>query len=68
MARKGHVTSELAQKGRTTATGRRQHRPQATQAAGNTGSAWQHGCALTRSTKILGTVSLLRDSDEIRKL
>ena len=61
MARKGHVTSELARKGRTTATGRRQHRPQATQAAGNTGSAWQRGRALTSSTKqMLGTVSLIR--------
>ena len=44
MARKGHVTSEMARKGhvikgRTTATGRRQHRPQATQAVhGNAGA------------------------------
>ena len=44
MARKHHVTSEMARKGhvikgRTTATGRRQHRPQATQAVhGNAGA------------------------------
>ena len=57
MARKGHVISEMVQKGHVISE---RVAPQP-QAAGNTGSAWQRGRALTSSTKqMLGTVSLIR--------
>ena len=69
MARKGHVTSEMARKGhvshvikgRTTATGRRQHRPQATQAVhGNAGAPSPAALSRGDRKQMLGTVSLIR--------
>ena len=59
MAGKGHVVGQMVGRGHPLATGR-----QTTQAAGNTGSAWQRGRAITSSTILLGTVCLKRKSEK----
>ena len=59
MAGKGHVVGQMVGRGHPLTTGR-----QTTQAAGNTGSAWQRGRAITSSTILLGTVCLKRKSEK----
>ena len=60
MARKGHVTSEMARKGHVSQGSHHSHRPQATRAVhGNAGAP--SPAALSRDRKeMLGTVSLIR--------